>query len=205
MKLLNLCAGANRDQSECWYNLDQLHPVLSVGTPERQQLDSEVRYTEHDVLAEPLPYPPDHFDAVLASHCVEHWDIHEATRVMGECRRVLKPNGLLLVSVPDASYFRLVHSQDTVENAVRVFGEPIHLPDGEITFLGYGLFNRFHKALLTVDSLWCYFIRAGFKDGHIRHLKNWELQEDSNNPSLEAMKPLLNRLPFSLLIVGIKG
>lgn len=205
MKLLNLCCGATRPQDPIWTNLDQLHPVLLPDTPERIQLDSEPRYTEHDVLAGPLPYPDDTFDGVLASHCVEHWDCQQAVTVMKECRRVLKPGGCLLVSVPDATYFRTMHDYDNVENAKRVFGEPIHLPDGETTFFGYGLWNRFHKAILTRDSLWCYFVRAGFAG-------TWEFeytgqQPDGESPhtdSLFTMGKLLNRLQFSLLMTGYK-
>lgn len=204
MKLLNLCAGANRNPSPEWTNLDQLHPVLAPGTPERANLDAEKNYVEFDVLSGPLPFPDDTFDAVLASHCVEHWDIHEATRVMADCKRILKAGGMLMVSVPDASYMRLVHAQDTVENARRVFGEPIHLPDGETTFLGYGYFNRWHKTLLTEDSLWLYFLRAGFLSANISRQHNWQMQEPSDDPVMDALKPMLNRLAFSLVMVGVK-
>lgn len=198
MKLLNLCCGSNRDQSEQWWNLDQLHPVLAPGTPERAQLDREVRYFEHDVLASPLPFCDGDFDGILASHCVEHWDCQQAVQVMRECFRILKPGGILMVSVPDASYFRKVHDEDTVENAVRLFGEPIHLPDGETDFMGYGLFNRYHKAVLTEDALWCYFVRAGFWWNGRKSITEME------GPVLSELRMLLNRLPFSLIMTGEK-
>lgn len=204
MNLLNLCAGANRDQSPIWTNLDQLLPVLAPGTVERSNLLLENNYTEHDVLSSPLPFPDYSFDGILASHCVEHWECNDATRVMSECRRTLKQHGMLLVTVPDASYARSVHAHDTFENAERLFGEQIHLPDGETTFLGYGYFNRWHKTLLTEDSLWCYFIRAGFSASSIRRIKAYELPEDSNHTAFESMKPLLNRIPFSLVMVATK-
>lgn len=216
MRLLNLCAGANRPHSPEWTNLDQLHPVLSPGTPERANLDAESNYVEHDVLSGPLPFEDGIFSGILASHCVEHWDCQQAVRVMQECRRVLKQGGVFMVSVPDASYFRKVYNEDTPENAIRLFGEPIHLPDGENTFFGYGLWNRFHLQLFTEDTMWCCLTRGGFEN--VREL-NFRMNFPGGNrdpelldglsivePSgaLFTMTSILNRLPFSLIMVGIK-
>jgi SAM-dependent methyltransferase len=206
MKLLNLCAGANRPQLPEWINLDALHDVLAPGTPERFNLDQEANYVNHDLLRDgPIPFEEDTFDGVLASHCIEHWDCQEAVKIMADCRRVLKFGGVLLVSVPDARYFRDVHAQDTVENAERLFGEPIYLPDGETTFLGYGLFNRFHKAVLSYDSLWCYFVRSGFRDAGSYCMKDIPLGYFDKFPDpLKTLASLLNRLPFSLVMAGVK-
>lgn len=218
MKYLNLCCGAVRPQSEDWTNLDLLLPVLGRWSPEWKQLQTEKNYVEHDVNSGPLPFDDDSFDGILASHCVEHWDCQEAARIMTECRRVLKTGGILLVSVPDASYFRQVHDRDTVENAVELFGEPIHLPDGETTFLGYGLFNRWHKTILTEDALWAYFVRSGFNDPQnvtVAHGEamffadtstgtKFKVKAAPESPLAEMVK-LLNRLPFSLVMMGVKG
>lgn len=204
MKLLNLCCGAVRPQGEEWINVDNLHDTILPGTPERENLDKETNYVNSDI-ASPGGFKSEWveaFDGILASHCFEHWDCQISSFIMNECRRCLKPGGILLVSVPDASYFRRVHAEDTVENAERLFGEPIHLPDGESTFFGYGLWNRYHRAILTEDALWCYFVRAGFEKIHrvskemIDDAKQWEVRG--------AMARLLNRLPFSLVMAGTK-
>ena len=193
MKILNLCAGATRPQDEAWWNLDNLHEVLLPGTPERDNLDSEPRYINVDVLKDRLPFNDDDFDGIIASHCIEHWTCQEAIAVMRECLRILKPNGVLLASVPDASYHRQVYHRDTVENAQELFGEPIHLPDGETNFLGYGLFNRWHKTVMTEDVLWSYFVRTGFPPGSISRETDWPYAD-----SLGTMIPKLNRRKFSL-------
>lgn len=197
MKLLNLCSGATRP-GDPWVNLDQLHDVLKPGTPERANLDAEPNYVEHDVLRGRMPFADDSFDGILASHCVEHWTCQEAVQVLRECHRILKPSGEIIVSVPDASYFRKVYEseRDTKENAVELFGEPIHLPDGETTFFGYALWNRFHKAILTEDALWCYFTRAGL---------NVQAYRDAPETSVTyAMEKLYNRMKFSLLMGALK-
>ena len=195
--ILNLACGAVRPQSPEWVNLDNLFPVLKEGTPERENLMAEPNYVEHDVLAAPLPLPDGHFDGVLCSHFLEHLECHKAIEVMRECRRVLKTGGVLLVSVPDASYFRSVYGLDTPENAVELFGEPIYEPDGEKTFTGYALWYSQHKVLFTSDVLWHYFKRAGFEvsGGGLTAMQSLTFLE---------MGKHLNRKQFSLIMVGSK-
>jgi predicted SAM-dependent methyltransferase len=56
--------------------------------------------TAHD-LRRGIPYPDNHFDVVYHSHVLEHFTKSDGLRFIYECHRVLKPNGLLRVVVPD--------------------------------------------------------------------------------------------------------
>jgi predicted SAM-dependent methyltransferase len=205
MTLLNLCAGAVRIVDDTWVNLDSLHDVLAPGTPERSNLDVEPNYVNWNIPQDgKLPFADEMFDGIVASHCVEHWDIHQAVNVLKECRRILRPGGVMLVSVPDASVFREKWLEDKPENAVSVFGEPIFEGDGENTFMGYAGFNRHHKVLLSEDSLWCYLVRAGFEFSKIFKFypRGW-LGPNSDCPT-RKMLPVLNRIPFSLMMTATK-
>src|SRR5687768_1520282 len=51
-----------------------------------------------DLNREPLPFPTDHFDFVLASHILEH--LRDGVGFFAECARVTKPGGLLLIKCP---------------------------------------------------------------------------------------------------------
>lgn len=51
-----------------------------------------------DMEQDDLPWPSNHFDVILASHVIEH--IHDVPRALGQIKRVLKPDGLLLVATP---------------------------------------------------------------------------------------------------------
>lgn len=48
-----------------------------------------------------LPYPDNYFDACYSSHVFEHLKKQEAKDLIGECLRVLKPNGIIRLVVPD--------------------------------------------------------------------------------------------------------
>jgi SAM-dependent methyltransferase len=84
MKLLNIGCGSvyHRD----WINLD-----IYSSSPE---------VIAHD-LRKPLPFSDSSFDACYSSHVVEHFAQQDAKELIQECARVLKPNGIIRVVVPD--------------------------------------------------------------------------------------------------------
>lgn len=84
IKCLNLGCGQRFHPD--WVNLD-LHPT----EPSVQQWD----------LQEDLPFPEESFDVVYHSHVLEHFSKTDGLQLLHRCRRVLKPNGILRVVVPD--------------------------------------------------------------------------------------------------------
>lgn len=161
MKLLNVGCGGQRPQDECWYNLDNLREQLPLGTPERTNLDAEPRYFECNLMNQTIPFVDGCFDGVLLQHVLEHFDCHGAAGLLRKCRRVLKPEGMLIASVPDAEYFITQYANDCKARAVELFGEPIH-DDGFEMFFDYALFRYDHKQLLDKTSMRALFLRAGF-------------------------------------------
>lgn len=66
-------------------------------------------------------YPPDHFDAVIASHVIEH--VYDPVSFLKECWRVLRPGGILVIATPNAdSLGHLLFGPDW-----RVLEPPRHL------------------------------------------------------------------------------
>lgn len=60
----------------------------------------------HDIDSEQLPYPENHFDLVLATNVLEH--VFDVFGFLDEAHRVLRPGGILLISVPNISHFRRI-------------------------------------------------------------------------------------------------
>ena len=54
-----------------------------------------------DLDSDPLPYPDETFDGLLAKDIFEH--VSDPGRLASECRRVLRPGGVMLASVVMAS------------------------------------------------------------------------------------------------------
>lgn len=82
--LLNLGCGSRFHPQ--WTNID-LNPVA-------------VQVQAHD-LRQPLPFPDCHFDVVYHSHVLEHFQRDQGLQFLRHCHRVLKPDGIMRVAVPD--------------------------------------------------------------------------------------------------------
>lgn len=121
---------------------------------------------------------------------------------MQNCHHILKRGGVLLVSVPDASYFKRVYAEDCNENWPRLY--EVTDPANPIpTFFEAALWFDQHKALLTEDVLWCYFVRAGFSPYRIYRI-NPAMPPDDADDAVAVMLRVLNRRKFSLFMEGVR-
>lgn len=188
--------------------MDNLHWQLPAGSPERRQIDSEPRYIEWD-LSKGVPFLDNDLDGILLSHVLEHCDAQEGVRLLEECYRCLKPGGVILISVPDASIFRSVDKDDRNENWERLWG--VVDPKNPIpTWRSAALFFEQHKMVFTEDSLWCFLREAGFEAENIWRAKNadaekiQEIGKNMNGAAVIEMTFQLNRLKESLIMSAIK-
>lgn len=83
-RLLNIGCGRHYDHR--WENLD-----LAANDP---------NVKIHDVT-HGIPFSANEFDAVYHSHILEHLKPELGQRLIAECFRVMKPNGILRIVVPD--------------------------------------------------------------------------------------------------------
>lgn len=103
--LLNL--GCGTSYHPAWTNVDIVPADRSV--------------LRHD-LQQPLPFGTATFDAVYHSHVLEHLPRVKALSFLNECRRVVRPNGVIRVAVPD--FEKLARNYlKMLEGALR--GEPV--------------------------------------------------------------------------------
>lgn len=204
MRILNLGCGATRPQNPTWVNLDNLHQEFRIigrdADAARENLDKETNYHNHDVLDKKLPFQDRNFDGVLASHFFEHFNAQIAVTLMEECRRILTPGGILVVSVPDAQYFRAVNPRDNKENSKELFDEQLTLENPHESFFAAALWYEQHMALFTEDVLWCYLVRAGFAPSNI-----WRGAPDGcGSAAAGEIRTQINRPRFSLIMSAIR-
>lgn len=81
-----LNVGCGRRFHASWTNIDL------------ESVDPQVR--EYDITAG-LPFEDNSFDAVYHSHVLEHLDPRDGEALLDECFRVLRPNGVLRIVVPN--------------------------------------------------------------------------------------------------------
>jgi predicted SAM-dependent methyltransferase len=86
MKLLNLGCGSVFSKEDNWTNIDFISSSNDV--------------ISHN-LTKGIPFPNESYDVVYHSHVLEHFSKDEAIAFLKECYRVLKPNGVMRIAVPD--------------------------------------------------------------------------------------------------------
>lgn len=75
-----------------------------------------------------LPYEDNSIDEIYNSHLIEHFNFKEAFDVLKEWKRVLKPNGWLIIETPDllASCKKFV--EGTEEERIGLYGHFYAMP-----------------------------------------------------------------------------
>jgi predicted SAM-dependent methyltransferase len=86
MKYLNLGCGDYFSKEREWVNLDFVSSYEGV--------------IAHNLL-QGIPFEDNSFDLVYHSHVLEHFSKEDGETLISECFRVLKPNGVLRIAIPD--------------------------------------------------------------------------------------------------------
>jgi predicted SAM-dependent methyltransferase len=126
----------------------------------------------HD-LCKPLPFPDNAFSAIYASHVLEHLYRSQALALLSECKRVLKPGGILRLVVPDlqamvAEYLSSKNNGSSKSAADNLNEKLAFRPSapraGNVLVRFYHLWKDFHshKWMYDSDSLSGYLEAAGF-------------------------------------------
>jgi predicted SAM-dependent methyltransferase len=169
---LNIGCGPNR--KEGWVNVDILDPAADL------QLD----------LRERWPFPDNSVAYVYSEHVLEHFDLHfEVPHFLTEAHRVLEPDGVLDVAVPDS------------EPPLKAYGDP------NATYWSIASANRWHPGCQTqLERINYHFRQAG------EHKYAWDAETLAialhiagfTAVARRDFNPLLDTRPLSLWMVGKK-
>ncbi len=134
------------------------------------------------------PVAADSVDAVWSSHNLEHLQRHEAPLALAEFLRVLKPHGLLLLTLPDLQQVARLIVEDRLEEAAYVSQSgpitPLDMIFGHTASLARG--NQFmaHRTGFTARSLHRLLIEAGFVEVTLRQDPSFDLWATGYKPGL---------------------
>lgn len=133
----------------------------------------QVQPLVHD-LTKPLPFDANSVSFIYGSHVLEHLYLIDAQKLLVECKRVLKPGGVIRLVVPDLNAFvkEYLASKNGGKNtsaAADRFNDQLAFrsrtpPQGNVLFKLYALWKDFHhhKWMYDSDSLIQYVQDAGF-------------------------------------------
>lgn len=134
-----------------WKNIDRLNLAeFAAG--------NGYSFIEHD-LTRPLPYDAHVVDLIFLSHVLEHFDYAAGIALLRECRRVLKPHGVLRVAVPNASKLIRLYEDGRIQTLTELCGSDVTEPAVLLHELMYG---GDHRAIYDHGALVHALDSAGF-------------------------------------------
>lgn len=157
----------------------------------------KVRPLVHD-LTRPLPFETDGVSAIYGSHVLEHLYQADAQRLLTECKRVLKPGGVIRLIVPDLHSMVVKYVEQKNQNgdsgeervcAADCLNEKLGYrtptpPNGNFLLRFYSTWKDFHshKWMYDAESLAHYLSLTGFENVAAKKFR------DSDIPGIEEVE-----------------
>lgn len=137
---------------------------------------------DHVSLAYPLNFKKNSFDIVYASHVLEHFKKKDTLKILKEWVRVLKPNGILRISVP------------CFENLIKIYKTNAKITNVVGPLLGGQTYKQnYHYNLFDKKSLTNYMMEAGCTAVH-----PWDFKRTIHSDHWDFSQATTNEIPISL-------
>jgi SAM-dependent methyltransferase len=168
--LVNLGAGTSGQ--------GRIPPVFHSWRHVRVDIDPDTRPDVVADLTDLSPIPDHTADVVWASHCVEHLFRHQVETAFREIRRILKPEGMAFIFVPDLQAVAKVIAEDRLQEVIYDSAAgPITAHDVVFGFgkdVEHGRVHMAHRTGFTPSLLVQSLTEAGFSDFIVRR-RTYEL------------------------------
>ena len=123
-------------------------------------------------MTDMAPVANDLVDAVWLSHNLEHLFRHEVPLALSEFFRVLRPQGLLLITLPDLQRVAELVANDGLEDQAYMSPSgpitPLDMIFGHVASLAQGRVHMQHKTGFTAKSLHRLLADTGFESIEVR-------------------------------------
>lgn len=100
-----------------------------------------------------LPFPPESFDLIYASHVLEHLNRHIIMTALYHWRHLLKPGGILRISVPD--FEAIIEYYQKTKDLRVIMG---------LLYGGQNSMLNVHHIVFDFSTLYAMLISTGFTD-----------------------------------------
>ena len=125
-------------------------------------------------------------DAVWSSHNLEHLQRHEVPQALAEFIRVLKPRGLLLLTLPDLQQVAQLVVEDRLEDQAYHSSSgpitPLDMIFGHTASLAHGNPFMAHRTGFTARTLNKALVEAGFVEVSLRAGTAFDLWATAHKP-----------------------
>lgn len=154
----------------CGYPGQRLHPTFQGGEWRELRLDINPAVNPDIVcsMTDMEPLATGSVDAIWSSHNLEHLHRHEVPVALGEFIRVLRPAGLLLLTMPDLQKVAELVAAGELEDEAYMSPSgaisPLDMIYGHSASLAQGNLNMAHKTGFTARTLDRLLNEAGFAD-----------------------------------------
>jgi len=176
----------------------KLHPVFTrdIWQEIRMDLDPQAK---PDIVSSITDMrsscAPQSFDAIWASHILEHLFAHEVPLALTEFKRILRPDGFVLITSPDleavASLILDAGVDDVAYTSPAGPITPLDMLFGHSASIARGQFFMAHKTGFTCASLGRRFVDAGFPTTLVKRqeLDLWALgfMQDADQASIQRI------------------
>ena len=151
-------------------------------------IDSRKKRGVLNLKAYPLKFKDNSFDLVYASHILEHFNKVKVLKVLKEWVRVLKPGGILRISVPSFDNLSLIYKID--KNIDNISGPLM----GGQTYK-----DNFHYEIFNQKKLMKLLTNAGLEAIH-----PWDFRRTIHSKYWDFSQATTNEITISLNIEGRK-
>lgn len=132
-------------------------------------------------LRKPLPFPDKSVDFIFTEAFIEHLSREEGQALFKECRRVLKPSGVLRISTPDARFV----VEKYLEKNLTEWENINYLPSSSCRMLNETFTAWGHRFVYDKEELFLALAAEGFSVGEVE----WQKSEHPELRNLECRLP----------------
>ncbi|HEY8776050.1 MAG TPA: methyltransferase domain-containing protein [Gaiellaceae bacterium] len=142
----------------------------------------------------PFPLPDDSFDTVFTEHMIEHLTYAEGRHCLAECRRILRPDGLIRVATPSLEQLIALYGDEQTElqHDYLQWSIDTFAANADVYLPGFVLNNMFrnfgHEFVYDKETLSHSLQSAGFVD-----IEEFPVGE-SNAPELKSLERHMRRV-----------